>query len=146
MKKVPFIVYVIALFILSSCSSSYYSENVYTLDYGKYAEKGFIIITHEINPVSTGHKFIPISEISISFVAGKKISDDLKNKNGIKNKEHKTGTYSDPTMYYYATKERVFDKLIEESKMLGANGIVNFHISPNGQNWVVSGTAVRFND
>ena len=105
-----------------------------------------MIIPHEINPVSTGHKFIPISEISISFVAGKKISDDLKNKNGIKNKEHKTGTYSDPTMYYYATKERVFDKLIEESKMLGANGIVNFHISPNGQNWVVSGTAVRFND
>ena len=98
MKKVPFIVYVIALFILSSCSSSYYSENVYTLDYGKYAEKGFMIIPHEINPVSTGHKFIPISEISISFVAGKKISDDLKNKNGIKNKEHKTGTYSDPTM------------------------------------------------
>lgn len=145
MKTKSLITSILLSIFFVSCSKSVYSEFVWTRDYGKYLEDGFTIIPKEINPSSTGHKFVPVSDILISFFSGKKINDELKNKKGIINKQYKTGTYSDPTIYYYATEERVLDKLVEECKALGANGIVNFKIlSKDQKDLVVSGTAVKF--
>lgn len=138
MKKFIAILFVFG-FVFSGCKSSYYNEVVTSLDFREYTKQGFII-----SPTTSGFEYTPVSEINVSFYLGNKLPDDLKGKKGIKMvKDRYLGITE-----YYPTSERILDKIVDEAKAMGANGIVNFkssYISSKkyGQGyWNVSGVAV----
>lgn len=126
----------ITVVIMTSCRT-YYSEQSNVLDFRKYTESGFII-----NPTSSGMEFEPLSMISVSFYSGEKIDKDLKNDDGIINIYSKSAQ----TKFYCATSDRMLEKIVQECKKIGANGIINFNIKPipdKYQSWEVSGVAVK---
>lgn len=138
MKKFIAILFVLG-FVLGGCKSSYYNEVTTSLDFREYTKQGFII-----SPTTSGFEYTPVSEINVSFYLGNKLPDDLKGKKGIKMVKDKYLGITE----YYPTSERILDKIVDEAKAMGANGIVNFkssYISSKkyGQGyWNVSGVAV----
>lgn len=139
MKKI--LLSAICCVLLSGCAKTFYSESVSMLDFRKYAEKGFII-----NPTSSGVNFKPLSMINVSFTSGKNINVELKGKNGIIEEIDK---YTNKVLGYKATPERMMDKIVEECKKIGADGIVNFDVKRvrtdkyNNGYWEVSGIAIK---
>lgn len=139
MKKVFLLMAMVLPIVFSSCSC-YYTELVSRIDYVEYLDRGIVVVPNGIDPVSTGKEFVPISKFEIKVNSGNKIDDSLKNKNGIISKKRNNSMITN----YYATNERIVDLIVSQCKSLGANGIVNFSLSMKDNNWLVSGTAVKF--
>jgi uncharacterized protein YbjQ (UPF0145 family) len=142
MKKFIAILFVFG-FIFSGCKSSYssYKETTTSLDFREYVKQGFVIIPATVGFEYTPVEYTPISEINVLFYSGNKLPDDLKGKRGIKTSKIWSVTE------YHPTSERILDKIVEEAKAMGANGIVNFKSSyiksKNSKGyWEVSGVAV----
>ena len=139
MKKI--LLSTICCIILSGCAKTFYSENVSMLDFRKYAKEGFII-----NPTASGINSKPLSMINASFTSGTSIESALKGKDGIIEEVDK---YTKTVVGYRATPERMMDKIVEECKKIGADGIVNFDVKRvrtdkyNNGYWEVSGIAIK---
>lgn len=137
MKPKLLLLVFLAIF-LNSCSPTYYQEKTTILDFREYTKQGFII-----SPTTSGFEYMPISEINISFYPGGKLTEEFKGKRGIKKQELKYSEY-----YYSPSSTRMLDKIVEEAKNMGANGIVGFKSSyiPGGKYgsgyWNICGVAV----
>lgn len=98
---------------LSSCAVLYQEKSV-LVDLREYSgDKDFII-----NPsrIANG-EFTPIGMLSVEFKSGSKVKDEMKGY------VQSTGPY-----WYEATYQRMVSKAVEEAKLMGANGIIDFDI------------------
>lgn len=130
MKKI--ILSAVSVLILSSCAITgpYYREYANSIDYSKYSEKGFFLtesnsVSFNYTPIATVYCVIENGYVRV--VDGKEYQ--LQGETyGSKNLEWKKG-YADTTL----------DKLYQEAKKLGADGIINLQFSNNR----ASGMAIK---
>lgn len=134
MKKVLFLM--VATLSLTGCSKIMYTESVYTVDYREYIKDGFII-----SPTVTGFNYQPISNIEVVFNSGE-LRKDEKGDNLQPVVPYKG--YVGKTKKYAPTSKRMMDKIINEAKQMGANGLIDFKTTYNPKNgtWSASGIAV----
>ena len=116
MKKFLFLLAV--LFVVSSCSTSSYSEKRWSIDFREYINDP----NFTINPTDIANKeFEPIGLIDLEFCGGAKVK-----------KEHKLHvrkvTVDKWSIYYVPTLERMISTAVEEAKKIGANGIIKFDL------------------
>lgn len=140
MKK--FYLIMLAVIALCGCSTSRYTETTYLLDFRKYVKEGFVI-----NPNSSGLEYTPLGSLEVRFEEGKKLEGEYKNIIGLKVRKD---TNRNVVYGYYPSSERMIEKIVEECKKLGANGIVDFRIKyvPSESNkpyWKAEGLAVKIN-
>lgn len=106
MKKLLLILFVA---LLQSCATVYH-EAAYSIDFRDYVEKGFMI-----SPTDTGFDYISLGQLEVNFYLGTVVT------NGDKANLIKDGDY-------YPTSRRIMDKVVDEAKKLGADGIVCFKV------------------
>lgn len=119
---------IIAVFLNSCISYSYYAVNSYTIDYYKYTEKGFFIT--ESNSVNFNYE--PVGSVVVESISGYYNSE-----------------------YVAANIDDAFIKLYQISQKNNANGVINVKINfvnsyqdvstkefhPN--RWVVTGMLIK---
>lgn len=133
MKKILFLMLAISL---AGCNKIMYTESVYIVDYREYIKDGFII-----SPTVTGFNYQPISNIEVVFNSGElrkgEKDDNLQPVIPFKG-------YTGNTKKYAPTSKRMMDKIINEAKQMGANGLIDFKTTYNPKNstWSASGIAV----
>lgn len=134
MKNILFLM--MASVLLAGCNKIMYTESVYIVDYREYVKEGFII-----SPTVTGFYYQPISNIEVVFNSGElrkgEKDNDLQPVVPYKGYVGKTNKYA-------PTSKRMMDKIINEAKQMGANGLIDFKTTYNPKNgtWSASGIAV----
>ena len=118
--------------LFTSCASiPMYSEHVYSIDFRKYSEQGFIITpTDNIN-----REYTSLADIEMVFTFGytekkivtrrgfsqSEVKDDLYiDKNTLRSKKPRGDNWFTPTPEY------VLDQFVQYAKSIGADAIVNF--------------------
>ncbi|NDV81285.1 hypothetical protein [Bacteroides sp. 51] len=121
--------------VLLSCKSLY-TENVYVFDFTKYVSSGFII-----SPISEGFKYDPVSNITMEFKSG-----HLNGHNRFEG-EKKSPLDNKPASWFNPTMDYMLEKLVNEAKKQGANGILNFKSEGryNGNEYVYTLTGFAVN-
>lgn len=134
MRKILFLM--LASVLLAGCNKIMYTESVYIVDYREYIKDGFII-----SPTVTGFNYQPISNLEVVFSAGE-LRKDEKGDNLQPVVPYKG--YTGKTKKYAPTSKRMMDKIVNEAKQLGANGLIDFKTAYNPKNgtWSASGIAV----
>lgn len=99
---------------LCSCGIGFYQEKSLLVDLREFSgDKDFII-----NPSKIANgEFTPIGMLCLEFKSGGRVKGEMKEY--VKS----TGSY-----WYEATYKRMVSKAVEEAKLMGANGIIDFDI------------------
>lgn len=139
MKKIILLAtFAISMLTLQSCyttTSSFYYERAYVVDFRDYLKDGFMI-----SPTDAGFEYTPLGQLEVNYFLGKK----LEIKGDDENLEKGTlGTY-------FPTSKRIMDKIVDEAKKLGGDGIVCLkvvYIQPTEGNtqpyYLATGVAVK---
>lgn len=134
MKKILFLI--LASVLLTGCNKIMYTESVYIVDYREYIKDGFII-----SPTVTGFNYQPISNIEVVFNSGELRKGE--NDDNLQPVLPFIG-YTGKSNKYAPTSKRMMDKIVNEAKQMGANGLIDFKTTYNPKNstWSASGIAV----
>lgn len=135
MKKIISLA-LLSLLITSCTTTTFFSRDVYFLDFRPYAEKGFLMST-----TTVGEKYITIGELNISCNSGYiKQTEDVWN-DGINMTVNRSAKKHNWTI------DEVLNEVYEGAKARGANGVINIQFASfkNGEffDYEISGLAVK---
>ena len=111
-KTILLATFAISMLTLQSCYTYYY-EQAYTIDFREYLKNGFMI-----SPTDTGFDYTPLGQLEVYYTLGQKIPKDYSKENLFKGWDGN----------YFPNSKRLMDKMVEEAKELGGDGIICFKI------------------
>lgn len=112
-KTILLATFAISMLTLQSCYTYYY-EQAYTIDFREYVEDGFLI-----SPTDTGFDYTPLGQLEVDYTLGETIPK------GYSKKDLEKGIDG----YYFPTSKRIMDRIVDEAKELGGDGIVCFKVT-----------------
>lgn len=138
--KTTYILSVIVFGLLfASCAPLKYSEEVYSMDFRKYSEQGFVITpTDNIN-----REYVSLLNVEMVFTSGFTDSEEkFVERRGFSQSEIKDDLYRDRNTlrvkktqednWFMPTYEYMLDQFVQYAKSMGADAIVDFKMIVNG--------------
>lgn len=139
MKAIYVLGVIVCGLLFAACAPLKYSEEVYSMDFRKYSEQGFVITpTDNIN-----REYVSLSNVEMVFTSGFTDSEEkFVERRGFSQSEIKDDLYRDRNTlrvkktqednWFMPTYEYMLDQFVQYAKSMGADAIVDFKMIVNG--------------